>query len=86
MLVYRSIVLFSAAAGMAPPSAVPFLDRLPGWLAQFAADTDADGLADRQEPNQWDTIQTDIIGQGAVVTRCYSTENQPTRFFRVRMN
>ncbi|MCX6879817.1 MAG: hypothetical protein NTW21_39335 [Verrucomicrobia bacterium] len=36
--------------------------------------------------NQWDTIETGIIGQSAVVTRFYTTENQPTRYFRVRRN
>ncbi|MCX6872918.1 MAG: lectin-like protein [Verrucomicrobia bacterium] len=36
--------------------------------------------------DQWDTIETDIIGQSAVVTRFYSTENMPQRYFRVRRN
>ena len=34
----------------------------------------------------WSTVETDIIGQGAVVTRFYSIENQPKRYFRVRRN
>jgi hypothetical protein len=34
----------------------------------------------------WSTAETGIIGQGAVVTRFYSIENQPKRFFRVRRN
>lgn len=29
---------------------------------------------------------TDIIGQSAVVTRFYSTDNQPHRHFRMRRN
>lgn len=34
----------------------------------------------------WNTVETDIIGQGGVVTRFYSTENRPKRYFRVRRN
>jgi uncharacterized repeat protein (TIGR02543 family) len=36
--------------------------------------------------NQWDIIEPAITGQSGVVTRFYSTENQPNRFFRVRRN
>ena len=36
--------------------------------------------------NQWDIIEPAIIGESAVVTRFYSTENQPKRYFRVRRN
>ncbi|MEI7912396.1 MAG: cadherin-like beta sandwich domain-containing protein [Verrucomicrobiota bacterium] len=36
--------------------------------------------------NQWDVIEAAIIGQSGVVTRFYSTENMPTRYFRVRRN
>jgi hypothetical protein len=31
----------------------------------------------------WETVETDIIGTGGVVTRFYSIENQPKRYFRV---
>ena len=31
----------------------------------------------------WTTVESNIIGTGGVVTRFYSTENQPKRFFRV---
>jgi len=34
----------------------------------------------------WSTVETGIIGQSAVVTRFYSTENQPKRYFRLRRN
>jgi uncharacterized repeat protein (TIGR02543 family) len=34
----------------------------------------------------WTTVESDIIGTGGVVTRFYSTENQPKRFFRVVKN
>lgn len=36
--------------------------------------------------SEWTTIETDIIGESAVVTRYYSIENQPKRFFRARRN
>jgi hypothetical protein len=36
--------------------------------------------------NQWNVIESVIIGQSAVVTRFYSIENQPQRYFRVRRN
>jgi len=34
----------------------------------------------------WETVETDIVGTGGVVTRFYSTENQPKRYFRVKRN
>lgn len=34
----------------------------------------------------WTIIEPTIIGSGAVVTRFYSTENQPKRYFRPRRN
>lgn len=34
----------------------------------------------------WNTVETDIIGEGSVVTRFYSIENQPKRYFRARRN
>lgn len=34
----------------------------------------------------WDTVETNIIGQSTVITRFYSIENQPRRYFRVRRN
>ena len=36
--------------------------------------------------NEWNTIETNILGASAVVTRFYSIENQPKRYFRVRRN
>ena len=35
---------------------------------------------------QWEVIEASIIGQGGEVTRFYSTENSPARYFRVRRN
>lgn len=36
--------------------------------------------------NNWASVEDNIIGIGGVVTRFYSIENQPRRFFRVRRN
>jgi fibronectin-binding autotransporter adhesin len=36
--------------------------------------------------NTWNTVETDIIGEGGVVTRFFPTENQPTTYYRVRSN
>jgi uncharacterized repeat protein (TIGR02543 family) len=36
--------------------------------------------------NEWTTVETDITGTGGVVTRFYSVENKPTRYFRARRN
>jgi uncharacterized repeat protein (TIGR02543 family) len=50
----------------------------------------ADGVSYRIEASTdlrtWETVETGIIGTGGVVTRFYSTENQPKRFFRVKRN
>jgi hypothetical protein len=52
--------------------------------------TAANGVSYRIEGssdlNEWITVETDIIGQSAVVTRFYSTENQSKHYFRVRRN
>jgi uncharacterized repeat protein (TIGR02543 family) len=34
----------------------------------------------------WETVETDINGTGGVITRFYSIENQPKRYFRVKRN
>ena len=34
----------------------------------------------------WNTVETNIIGNGGVITRFYSTENLPKRYFRARRN
>jgi uncharacterized repeat protein (TIGR02543 family) len=50
----------------------------------------ANGVSYRIEDStdllNWNTVETGINGQGGVVTRFYSTENQPKRYFRVRRN
>ena len=34
----------------------------------------------------WKITESNVIGQGAVITRSYSTATQPIRYFRVRRN
>ena len=50
----------------------------------------ANGVSYRIEASSdletWQTIETDIPGQGGVITRFYSLENHPKRNFRVRRN
>jgi hypothetical protein len=50
----------------------------------------AEGVSYRIEASTdleiWDTIESPIVGQGGVVTRFYSIENFPKRYFRVRRN
>jgi uncharacterized repeat protein (TIGR02543 family) len=36
--------------------------------------------------DEWSTVETGITGAGGVVTRFYSIENQPQRYFRARRN
>ena len=54
---------------------------------RFAA---ANGISYRVEYSTdlatWATIETNIIGTGGVITRFYSIEGQPKRFFRSRRN
>lgn len=43
-------------------------------------------IEDSIDLQNWGTVESSITGQGGVVTRFYSTENQPKRYFRVRRN
>lgn len=43
-------------------------------------------IEDSTDLQNWDIVETEIIGKGGVVTRFYSTENLPKRYFRVRRN
>ena len=36
--------------------------------------------------NSWETIESEIIGAGETVSRCYSTVNQTNKYFRARIN
>ena len=52
--------------------------------------TTANGISYRIEAStdftHWSTIETNILGTGSVLTRFYSIEGQPRRFFRSRRN
>jgi hypothetical protein len=40
-------------------------------------------VLDSIDLEHWDDLETNIIGQGAVITRSYATGDQTKRFFRV---
>ena len=50
----------------------------------------ANGISYRIEASpdltNWQTIETNIIGRGGVITRFYSIEAQTRRYFRSRRN
>ena len=50
----------------------------------------ANGISYRIEVStdftHWSPIETNILGTGGVITRFYSIEGQPRRFFRSRRN
>jgi hypothetical protein len=59
-------------------TAVEFRFNAADWVSyRIEASTDLE---------TWETVEAVIIGQGGVVTRFYSTENLPKRYFRVRRN
>jgi hypothetical protein len=43
-------------------------------------------IEDSLDLQSWNTVETGIIGGGGEVTRFYSTENQPKRYFRAKRN
>ena len=76
---------FDPAVGTSTPDALSTLRTAVEF--RFNA---ANGVSYRIEAstdlNEWNTVETDIIGASAVVTRFYSIENKPKRYFRVRRN
>jgi len=76
---------FSPTSSASTPDA--FSSALPAIEYRFNA---ALGISYRIEASTdlatWGTIETNIIGNGGVITRFYSTEGQPRRFFRARRN
>lgn len=83
--------LFEINTGFSPISATSTPDALSTirTAVEFRFNA-ANGVNYRIEGStdlqNWDTIETGIIGAGGVVTRFYSTENQPKRYFRVKRN
>jgi len=43
-------------------------------------------IEDSTDLQNWNTLESPIIGAGGVVTRFYFTEGQPKRYFRVKKN
>lgn len=82
---------FEVSTGFSPTSATSTPDALSSirTAVEFRFNA-ADGVSYRIEASTdletWETLESPIIGQGGVVTRFYSIENLPKRYFRVRRN
>ncbi len=82
---------FEVSTGFSPTSGASTPDSLSSILTaveyRFNA---ANGISYRIEAStdlaNWITTETPIIGAGGVITRFYSIEGQPRRFFRSRRN
>lgn len=82
---------FEVSTGFSPTSATSTPDALSSicTAVEFRFNA-ADGVSYRIEAStdleSWGTIESPIVGQSGVVTRFYSIENLPKRYFRVRRN
>lgn len=82
---------FEVSTGFSPTSAASTPDTLSSIFTaveyRFNA---ANGVSYRIEVSTdlatWSTLETPILGNGGVITRFYSVEGQPRRFFRSRRN
>ena len=82
---------FEVSTGFSPTSPTSTPDAVSTILTaveyRFNA---ANGISYRIEAStdlaNWTTIETNIIGAGGVITRFYSIEGQPKRYFRSRRN
>jgi len=82
---------FEASTGFSPTSDASTPDTLSSILTaveyRFNA---ANGVSYRIEYStdlaNWSTLESPVIGNGGVITRFYSIEGQPRRFFRSRRN
>ena len=82
---------FEVTTGFDPTSAVSTPDALSSirTAAEYRFNA-ANGVSYRIEASTnfatWTTIETNVIGTGGVITRFYSVEGQPKRYFRSRRN
>lgn len=82
---------FEVSTGFSPTSSASTPDALSSirTAAEYRFNA-ANGNSYRIEAStdlaNWSTIETPIIGAGGVITRFYSIEGQPRRFFRSRRN
>jgi formylglycine-generating enzyme required for sulfatase activity len=83
--------LFEVNTGFAPASGTSTPDALSSirTAIEFRFNA-ANGVSYRIEGSvdlsEWITVEPVVIGEGGVVTRFYSIENRPQRYFRVRRN
>lgn len=82
---------FEVLTGFEPTSATSTPDALSSirTAVEFRFNA-ADGVSYRIESSpdleSWETVESPIVGEGGTVTRFYSIENQPKRYFRARRN
>ena len=82
---------FEVSTGFSPTSPTSTPDALSSirTAAEYRFNA-ANGISYRIEVStdlaNWSTLETPIIGSGGVITRFYSIEGQPKRFFRSRRN
>ena len=82
---------FEVSTGFSPTSALSTPDTLSSILTAVEYRFNAAlGISYRVEASTdlliWTTLETPVIGNGGVITRFYSIEGQPRRFFRSRRN
>jgi hypothetical protein len=82
---------FEVSTGFNPASALSTPDALSSILTAVEYRFNAAlGISYRIETSTdlstWTTLETPVIGNGGVITRFYSIEGQPRRFFRSRRN
>ncbi len=80
---------FEADAGFDPASSASTPEGharmpTPGEFRFNAAAGVRYGIESSTDLEHWDPVESGIEGQGGTVTRFYSIENKPKRFFRAR--